>query len=484
MMDRTPVAWPERLAIAMVAFPVAFFFATWFRPLLGVPAAALAIWTAWSVAKGVVPAPLPSRRALGFLVVLALVWTWIAGLGGFFQQMPDHNFRNALLHDLIDQSWPVFWNTKDGVVVLDYYLGWSLLPALVGKALGWKAAIYTMAAICMAGAFLVLLIFVRVVGAWRWWIPFVFILWSGMDILGWAIRTKLSFEGMLYLGNWSYPPLWYLSNMTDYFCTPHLALPTWLLTLIIAGRRIDHRKTPGLSALLFPLAPYQMVGLLPFVAWAALQGEGGFRQRLAKTLTPVNLLLPIVAFAMCAPYYLANAGAGQEAGWFFENSPSTTSPWIILAVFLLLEVLLVGLAIWMCGQRDFLLLLALAFLCLVPLRQSGLSNDLALKVSMPGLAILTFYTAKALLPGARTWARWLLVGVFAIGVVTPVHETWLATRWTLRDIHSLEADNIRSFDPNLPQTHYYVKFVGNFLSRPLEGYPLLRWMLADGTSSR
>ena len=34
-----------------------------------------------------------------FLVGLALFWGWIAGLGGFFMQMWDYNFRNALLHD-------------------------------------------------------------------------------------------------------------------------------------------------------------------------------------------------------------------------------------------------------------------------------------------------------------------------------------------------------------------------------------------------
>ena len=175
---------------------------------------------------------------MALLAVLATLWTWEAGIGGFFQQMPDHNFRNALLHDLINHPWPVAWNTSHGVVALDYYLGWSLIPAVVGKVLGWKAATLAMAAICGAGVFLVLLIFVRVVGVWRWWIPLVFVLWSGMDIVGWALRTRLSFEGMQYIGMWSYPPLWYLSNMMNFFCVPHLSIPTWLITLMVAGRRI------------------------------------------------------------------------------------------------------------------------------------------------------------------------------------------------------------------------------------------------------
>lgn len=479
MTDRPVSSWPEQAAIAMIAVPVALFFATWFQPLLGLPSAAVVIWIAWKLSRSVSPAPLPSRGAMMLLAIMALLWTWEAGIGGFFQQMPDHNFRNALLHDLIDHSWPVAWNTPQGMVVLDYYLGWSLIPALVGKVLGWKAATLAMAAVCGAGVFLVLLIFVRVVGIWRWWIPLVFVLWSGMDIVGWALRTRFSFEGLQYIGMWSYPPLWYLSNMMNFFCVPHLSIPTWLITFMVAGRRIGPAGMVGLAAFLFPLAPYQTVGLAPFVAWGILQGDGRLSERLRKALTVENLVLPLVVLAMCTPLYLGNAGAGRGSGWFYENSPSSISPWGIFVVFLVMEVLAVGVAIWVCGQRDRLVLLAMVVLCLIPLRQSGLSNDLALKVSMPGLAILAVFTAKALISGTRGWARWVLIAVFALGAVTPIHESWLSARWTLTNPRSLEEDAILTFDPVSPPNNAYVRLRDNFRSRPLDGLPLLRWMLGS-----
>ena len=191
-----------------------------------------------------------------------------------------------------------------------------------------------------------------------------------------------------------------------------------------------------------------------------------------------NVVLPLVVLAMCAPFYLGNAGAGRGSGWFYENSPSSFSPWIIFIAFLVVEVLAAGVAIWMCGLHDRLVLLAMVVLCLIPLRQSGLSNDLALKVSMPGLAILTLFTAKALVSGSRGWARWVLMAVFALGVVTPIHESWLAARWTLADPRSLEEDAIRTFDPALVPVSSYEKFRDNFRSRSLDGLPLLGWMLA------
>lgn len=477
------VAWPERIAILLLAIPVALFFGTWFRPMVGVPAAAVALWSAWRLTRMVAPSPLPSRGALAGLAVVALLWTWIAGLGGLFEQMWDHNFRNALLHDLIDHSWPVTWKTPKGDVALDYYLAWSMIPSLVGKVLGWRAATLSMAAICAAGAFLVLLLFVRVVGVWRWWVPAVFLLWSGMDIVGWGLRREFDIN-MFFIETWCHPPLWFTSHMINYFCIPHLSLPLWLITFMVAGRRIGPQGVVALTAFLFPLAPFQTVGLVPFAIWGALQGPGNLPDRIRRALTLDNLLFPVVAFAMCAPLYLGNVGAGQGAGWFWENSPSSLPPAVILLVFLVVEVLAAGVAVWMCGQRDRLLVLTLLVLCLIPLRQSGATNDFALKVPMAGLAILTIYTARAFASRPRGVAKWLLVGVFALGAFTPAHEIWTAARYTVTDPDGWEADGIRTFDPSVAPGPSFHQCVPNFRSRPLDQTPVLRWMLgkgADGT---
>jgi len=475
---RSEAAWPERAAILLLAIPVALFFGTWFRPLLGIPAAAVTLWTAWRLIRMVPAAPIPSRGVMVSLALLAVAWTWIAGLGGFFEQMWDHNFRNALLHDLIDHSWPVSWETPDGVVGLDYYLAWSLIPALVGKVLGWRAATLAMAAFCAVGAFLVLLVFMRLVGVWRWWVPAIFLLWSGMDIVGWGLRREFD-PNMFFIETWCYPPLWFTSHMINYFCIPHLSLPTWLITFMVAGRTIGPRGVIGLSAFLFPLAPFQTVGLAPFAIWGALQGPGTFAERIRGLFTVENLVFPLVALAMCAPLFLGNVGAGQGSGWFYENSPSSLPAGLVFVVFLGVEVLACGLAVWLCGQRERLLLLTLAVLCLIPLRQSGVTNDFALKVPMAGLAILTLYTAKAFASRPRGWAKWILVAVFSLGVVTPAHEMWVATRYTLKDPQRWEADDIGSFDPALTPKPSYRNCVPNFRSRPLHQVPVLRWMLAD-----
>lgn len=478
--ESKPSSWPEQAAILLIAMPVALFFGTWFQPIPGLPAAALTVWVTWKLASSSLrPLPMPSRKTLLFLALVAVLWTWTTGLGGMYKQMWDHNFRNALLHDLIDNSWPVIWETGRGTIALDYYLAWSMAPALVGKLLGWKAAILSMAAISAVGVFLVQLIFVRILGRWQWWIPMILVLWGGLDILGWGVRGEA--PNPKFIETWSLP-LWYLSHLMTYFCTPHLAIPGWLVTLLLAGRMVGPTGVLALSAFLVPLAPFQAIGIAPVLAWNLLQGEVGFLQRLRRAISLENILAPLAFVGMCAPYFLANQGAGIKSGWILTSLPwSTAKISLHFGVFVALEVLIPSVAIWMAGQRDRLFLLTVVALCAIPLRISGLSNDFALKVSVPGLLILTLYTARAFLSNPKGLAKWFLIGSFAVGAVTPLHELGVSTYYTFRSEKSLEADAVKTYDPDEIPAINNSDVLQNFRSKPLEEHPLLRWMLV-GTS--
>lgn len=426
---------------------------------------------------------MPPMRGMLIAAIVAALWTWTAGLGGLYHQEWDHNFRNALLHDLINNSWPVVWEGgADGPIVLDYYLAWSLIPALVGKLLGWRAATLAMAAISCAGVFLVMVIFARIAGSWRWWVPFFVILWSGLDIVGWGMRWvyKGDAPGVgTFIDAWSFP-LWFLSHTVNYFCVAHLAVPGWIVILLIAGRRVGPRSVGALSSFLIPLAPFLAIGTAPFVIWGAFQGEGAVMTRLRRALTPENIAMPLVLVMLCAPLYLGNQGLGNGNGWFYEYAPfPTTTTWIKYASFWGLEILIPALAIWACGIRERLLVLTVAVLCLVSIRRAGLSNDLALKASAPGLMILTLYTFRAMI-AEGTWrpAKWFLVGVFALGAVSPLQEIYRSTYATLHKSGPLESDVIKTFDPRKEPPEFEARYVPNFHSRPLPELPLLRWMIA------
>ena len=473
-------SWPERCAIGLLTAPVALFFSTWFHPLIGLPAGLVAVWIGWRVAISVEPSPLPSKEKLLQIALIAFLLTWTSGLGGFFHQEWDHNFRNALLRDLITNPWPVLWQGPKGTIVLDYYLAWSMAPALVGKLLGWQAATLAMATVAFVGAFLLILIFVRVVGTWRWWVPLVFVFWSGMDSVGWLLRYigKGETPGLTsFVDAWSYP-LWFLSHVVNFYCVSHLVIPAWLVTLLIVGRKVPPAKIVGLSAFLVPLAPFAAVGLVPFVIWGLLDKKQSLVESFRKSLTLENILPPLVFIALCAPYFLGNQGLDQRSGWFWNNAaPPTSTTWIKYTAFWMVEIIVPAAAIWFSGQKDRILILSVIVLCLIPLRSTGLSNDWALKVSVPGLFILSLLTARGLVASSPGRGRYFLIAVFWLGVFTPLQEFWRSLVSTSISTTSLEADYLKTFNPAVQPTLHEGAYVVNFHSRPLSELPLLKRML-------
>lgn len=71
---------------------------------------------------------------LGFICIVAIsaIWVYMSGIGGFVWQRADWHARNALMHDLIDNSWPVIFEDGGGLV---YYLCFWMIPAWLGAVL-------------------------------------------------------------------------------------------------------------------------------------------------------------------------------------------------------------------------------------------------------------------------------------------------------------------------------------------------------------
>jgi hypothetical protein len=129
--------WFAVLALAYLVLPSLIFLLTWVRPGIGVPAAlavaAACVWF-WRRAD-----PGPARPSLsagnwGFILLLALAWTWLAGIGGFVWQVSDYEKHNLAFHDLLTQSWPVWYSSGGQSHYLCYGLGYYLAPVLAARA--------------------------------------------------------------------------------------------------------------------------------------------------------------------------------------------------------------------------------------------------------------------------------------------------------------------------------------------------------------
>ncbi|MDE6849208.1 MAG: hypothetical protein K2J44_07660, partial [Ruminococcus sp.] len=78
------------------------------------------------------------------IVIVAFIWVYMSGIGGFAFQNFDHMWRNAILKNLVEYEWPIIINDASPYfsepVAMIYYFAFWLPAACVGKIMGLQAA--------------------------------------------------------------------------------------------------------------------------------------------------------------------------------------------------------------------------------------------------------------------------------------------------------------------------------------------------------
>ena len=183
--------------------------------------------------------------ALLAVVLCALLWTFLSGIGGCFYQNEDHYGRNAIFHDLLGHSWPVYF---DGTpYALDYYVGFWILPALVGKlfaalmgaSLLWpaaNAALFVQTFWFLTLIFLLMLSVAEVQTLGKVCLSLVlFVLFSGMDVL----MARFNPEAWRHQIEWWAQCYQFSSNTTCLFWVYNQAVPAWLATMLLLSSPED-----------------------------------------------------------------------------------------------------------------------------------------------------------------------------------------------------------------------------------------------------
>jgi len=437
----------EAVSLGWLALPFAVFAAGWLRAWVAAPAILLTLVGVWrALAAGPWPAPAPHddavdpRRArvawalAGLLTVGVVLYS---GTGGFAFQFGGHWRNNAFVKDLIEHPWPLGFSdvgARHEPGVLAFYLAHAIVPAAVGKLLGWNAALLFQFAWTCLGVFLALCWLLRVVGdRGPQWIV-LFFLFGGLDWIGyrllvgpypgthveldlWTVFLSLRRPEMAHVF-WIFP-----SNATILFNSPHHVLCSWVVVLMILDDAI-HRGTSRRVGLLVSFAllwsAFSFVGMAPFVlvslAWTRGRGMWSFE----------NLVSGVVVLGLSALYIGTNDGAYVQGPlWRFQDLGETAhlllAVWCLeFGVYALLVPLVerrrvgIGHPVWLAT--------AVASLCAVSLYRMGDNNDFTTKASIPALLVLQLAVAHALgtSPWRRRWAGVALIGVLLVGSAAPV----------------------------------------------------------------
>lgn len=437
------------VSVGYLALPVLLFFAGWLRPAFGIVFGLLTVvGLGLSVRKFTWRVEL---RTLATAAALALLMTSMSGAGGVGLQNWDYDKHNAVLHDLITHPWPVRYVTPGETTLsgpLVYYVAYYLPAAAVGKLAGWGAANAAMFVWTWLGVTLAFAWVTAVAGGRPAVAILGFVFWSGLDVLGAATNGQAF---------WTLPNLpfhhWagfaqYSENVALIDWVPHHFLPA----LIVTGLWLRSREegTGWVGWCLLPLwSPWAAIGLFPFLisTLRRVQVKAGLVTLAIGVLPAVGLFL------------LSNQGqVVREWGW--AHMPVWQFPFAYLR-FVAFEFGCVGWLVLRTLPRSDTLYrpaqLAVGLLLAIPLVKVGISNDLAMRGSLPALFVLAIATVRAW-PHATGHLRTALAVVWCVGALSPAHE--LITSLVHYRLGAPTAEELREL-PMTDGEKYARQFLGN-----------------------
>lgn len=358
------------------------------------------------------------------IMTIALVWVWQSGIGGFWTQSEDFRYRNAIYRDIVLRDWPVIYPATGHALV--YYIGYWLVPALLGKLVLFAGAEETAAfsiantALFIWTFFIVMIVFLLVMytlkvskGKTQLLVIGLFILFSGADVIGSVGYTWNSID---YHFEWWATDYQFSSFTTCLFWVFNQVLPAWLCFMCIMNEKnIKNYVFLGMMCLF--CAPLPFVGVFIFCLYFGVKKllecrkDGIIKEFIKSIFTVSNILSVIFVFPVVGTYLLSNAaikGAnalrmndsaivieGSEAA--SQNAPFSSNPLINYISFVCIEfALLMIFMVWK-YRKSAVYYVTFASLLIIPLLKIGGKHDFSMRASIPALVMVFILTAKFLI---------------------------------------------------------------------------------------
>ena len=342
---------------------------------------------------------IPVSYLIGFAVT-ALAISFVSGVGEYIYTLQDHQFRRAILRDLINYDWPVIYDystqTNPEVVQIfgiaagkrafSYYFLYWMPAALAGKVFGFGFGNFVLFIWNSIGIFLSLITASAVIKKFTAWVPFFFVFFSGLDVIPNIVYSYTEYSGWRWFEGY-FTSMSYVSNFRELASVYNQMVPCFLImaALLLAY----NTRSMGLTAgILFAYSPWAVFGILPLVA-ALLFGKKHRASKLSRTMfntfSPVNIASAFLLLAIFGSYYTSNANAVGYKGFawtFFDNQVLFIPAYMI---FIALEVLPFVILLYKREKKNPVFWAAFASLLIIPLYQITENNDLSMRGSMPAL---------------------------------------------------------------------------------------------------
>lgn len=349
------------------------------------------------------------------VVCVILFFAWIgyyAGWGRWVTQTYDWEKHNAVLRDLVNRNWPVYYTNGEEHSMLVYYIAHYLVPASVGKLFHHSYRIAEIAFYFWTEIGLLLVYFnlVRVIKIENHFLQvgsaFLLVFWGTPLWLSELLLKRVSGINMLGSGQWFFSgegiALQYSNNFVLLRWVVPQVVTIWLMLLMFWENK------EKIEYYLFLLIPAILFGTLAFISIVpiamACAVEGGIKNRsvrkwLAKIFSLENIVILLTLGSVFFLYFYGNVLTEKPVEMSLMMQPYAQHGMLgvsIYAVFVLVNVVIYAVILIRDNYKDSIFVMAVASLCVLPMFKMGLYNDLGMRGSIPGLFFLMLYIIKYL----------------------------------------------------------------------------------------
>lgn len=457
------------LILLYLSLPLFIFWWGWFEWWVALPPTVASLYFLFQFGRslGLSSQLSFSRQAITPLLIcllLAFIWTYLAGVGGFRPQHFDYYKHNLIFNNLVRYDWPVRY--ADGSY-LCYYHAYYLPPALLAQWVGGTSYVhYFVFGWTWLGLGLLFTLLYRLNG---WKLVMLFLFFNSPEVILFVYDAFKAPDLLPFIKDlWhtdhtielirSPGGLLFHSHVESFIATPQHALPAWLATGILLSIWKTQPIHPFflwpfvLVAILLYWSPFVAIGFLPFALYVSFAQKQGLYLSFPQILRALVFVL-LLAFPALL-FYEGHVPVSSSDGWWW-NFLKTPKDAIFLVVFVGLEIGVWGLFIVKgfknnaVSKRNFsLLLCALLVLLGVALYRYGPLNDFARRASLPAMLVICWGISTL------TFKKPLLIGTLVLCVLLPVKQQ---LRWfSARPYTTVVTKSIKDFTPY--SIHYLSKY--------------------------
>lgn len=394
-----------------------------------------------------------------FVIIFGFIMIYYTGIGGFSYQYYDHWARNAIYYDLRKYDWPVIYDLSkqseyiknivgESKVSLVYYFTWWLVPSLFSKLLFPNNEFLSNVLLFLHaywGYLLIIYNLTKITNKTTIIIPIVFILFSGMDLIGiftssiinnfsinnlnstihnFLADSNIAFNLEEQIEDWDGAQ--FSSNITSLYNVFNQFIPIYIIMELFLQLK-NNKYFIALLSLTFPFSPWSGIGVALYIIFATLNKEYEF----IKSINLYNIIIPICIIIIFGLFY--HGSSSSDLKLILNYKLLSFHGFIRFVNKVIFEFF-----IYYIIMKKYILKKKYSLITLVALILFIIINDttgnINMRASFPALAILSIYfidfcTQKMNFKNNKK-ETFILIIIILITSSSPIHEIYKSIRET------------------------------------------------------